>query len=118
VRGGRIVLKHVAQTDAALAARLAATRLAAVSTFNSVDEAERAVTAAFRANRGAIVKWARAANLKDTEAFVAAAPGGGAGRVLIRGAAASVPGKTIRVVLRKEAFNGKLYYVLTAYPQP
>lgn len=46
-----------------------------------------------------------------------AAGRGGAGRVLIRGATSSVAGHTVRVVLKKEAFNGKLYHILTAFPE-
>lgn len=116
--GGHTILTHVAQSDAQLATRLATTKLAAVSTFETIDEAERAVTAVFRANRRAILAWARTAAPKARKPFYGAALKGGVGRVLVRGANAPVLGRTVRVVIKKEAYNGKLYYVLTAFPVP
>lgn len=117
--GGHTIARHVAQTDAQLAARLAtSTRLSAVSTFGSLAEAETAISAVMRAQKGAITAWARTATVGSRQAFVAAAPRAGVGRVLVRGATSPVAGRTIRVVLKKEAFNGKLYYILTAFPEP
>ena len=116
--GGHTLLKHVAQTDAQLAARLSAQKsIAAASTFTSLKEAEDAVSAVMRTQRSAIAAWARTAGPKATQPFSMAMPRG-VGRVLTRGVASPVAGKAVRVVLRKEAFNGKLYYVLTAYPAP
>jgi hypothetical protein len=116
--GGHAILRHVGKTDAELANRLAITTLKRVSTFASLQEAERAVTAVFRANRRQIVDWARTAQPFRTKEFTAAAPRGGVGRVLMRGSTATIVGKTVRVVFKKEVYRGKLYYVLTAFPEP
>ncbi len=117
--GGHTILKHVAQTDAQLAARLAAqARIPAASTFVSLVEAETAVSAVMRTQRAAIAAWARTAPAGARQAFTMAAPGAGVGRVLSRGAASPVAGRVIRMVLKKEAYNGKLYYILTAFPEP
>ncbi len=114
--GGHTLLKHVAQTDAQLAARLAARKgIAAASTFTSLKEAEDAVSAVMRTQRSAIVAWAKTpGSLK--EEFTLVTPKG-VGRVLLRGASAPVPGRAVLVVLKKQAFNGKLYYILTAFPK-
>lgn len=115
--GGHTLLKHVAQTDAQLAARLGAQRgIRAASTFASVAEAETAVSAVMRTQRAAITAWARTAAVGDRQAFVMAVARP-VGRVFARGASSSVAGRAVRVVLKKEAFNGKLYYILTAFPE-
>ncbi len=114
--GGHTIARHVGLTDAQLAARLASSRIRAASTFVTLAEAEAAVSTVMRVNRVAIANWARSAAVGVKTPFAAAAPQGGVGRVLLRGATTSVPGRTITMVLKKEAFRGKLYYVLTAYP--
>lgn len=116
--GGHTIARHVGQTDAQLASRLASTKLARVSTFSSIPEAEQAISLAMRSQRSAITAWARTAALGDKKDFVAAAAKGGVGRVLVRGAASPVPGKAVLFVLKKEPYNGLLFYLLTAYPQP
>lgn len=134
VRGGRIVLaeheartlggigghtleRHVAQTDADLAARLVGSpRLRTVSTFVTVAEAETAITNVMRAQKAAITAWARTAAPGARQAFTGLARGP-IGRVLARGASSPVAGRTLRIVLKKEAYNGKLYYILTAFPE-
>lgn len=116
--GGHTIARHVAKTDADLLARLASSRIPAASTFVSLQEAERAISAVVRANRTQIATWARTAAIGNRQAFIMAAGHGGVGRVMVRGATNSVAGQTVRVVLKKEAFNGKLYYILTAFPEP
>ncbi len=79
-------------------------------------EAETAVSGVMRAQRAAIANWARTAAVGDRQAFVMAVARP-VGRVLARGAASPVAGRMVRVVLKKEAFNGKLNYILTAFPE-
>ncbi len=116
--GGHTIARHVGQTDAQLAERLASTKLKAVSTFVSLKEAEQAISVVVRTSRRPIATWARIAKVGDTLPIDLVAGGQGVGRVLIRGAATPVVGRSVRVVLRKQAFKGKLYYVLTAFPTP
>ena len=118
--GGHTLAKHIAKTDAELAARLAAGQAPAVSTFLSVAEAEQVISANMRANRAAIIAWAKTAGtagVRSTQEFDFAVARG-IGKVLVRGATSPTVGRAVRVVLKKEAFNGKLYYILTAYPLP
>lgn len=118
--GGHTLAKHIAKTDAELAARLASGNAPAVSTFLSVAEAEQVISQAMRTNRAAIIAWAKTAgtagisSTKEIDLAVAR----GVGKVLIRGAASPTPGSIVRVVLLKQPYNGKLYYILTAYPLP
>jgi hypothetical protein len=114
--GGHTIARHVGRTDAELAERLAKSRLKTVSTFTTLREAEMAVSQVARANRTAIQIWARAAKVGDTEAFASAFGGNGVGRVMLRDASTTVPGRSVKIVLKKEAVNGKLYYILTAFP--
>jgi hypothetical protein len=116
--GGHTILKHIGQTDAQLAARLATSRAPAISTFVTVAEAEMAVSNVMRTQRAAITAWARTAAVGSRQPFIAAASRGGVGRVLVRGATSPVVGRSVRVVLKKEAYNGKLVYILTAFPIP
>ena len=116
--GGHTILKHIGQTDAQLAARLATSRAPAISTFTTLAEAETAISMVLRTQRAAITAWARTAAVGRSQPFVAAASRGGVGRVLARDAASPVVGRSVRVVLKKEAFNGKLVYILTAFPIP
>ena len=115
--GGHTLLKHVGQEDADLLRRLATEpRTRVASSFVDLAEAEGAASAVMRGNKAAIIAWARTAAPGTRKAFDLAAPGGAIGRVLARGAAASLPGTVVRVVLKKELLNGKLYYILTAFP--
>jgi len=116
--GGHTIARHIGQTDAQLLARLGSnTRITAASTFASVREAEAAVTSVFQANTVAISAWARTAAPNARQAFSTVAGSGGVGRVMVRSATMSVPGRTIRRVLKKEVYQGKLYYILTAFPE-
>ena len=115
--GGHTIARHVARSDGDLAARLAQSRIGAASTFTSLREAETAIGHAMTVNRPAIIQWARTALPGSRQAFRATTASGGVGRVLQRGATQPVVGRTIVVVLKKEVFNTKLYYILTAYPE-
>lgn len=114
--GGHTILKHIGQTDAQLAARLASRRYyKSISTFNTMAEAERAVSGVMRAHKATILAWTRLAYVGDTQQFTAAVSSG-IGRVLVRGAAASTAGTAVRIVIKKETHGKLLWYVLTAFP--
>lgn len=117
--GGHTIARHVRQTDAQLAARLASSRrFKAISTFNTVAEAESAISNVVRSQRSAIAAWARHALPGASERFVGAAPRGGVGRVLTRATSTFSTGSRVLIVLKKQPYNGKLYYILTGYPIP
>jgi len=114
--GGHTIARHVGRTEAELRARLAAQpKIPVASSFESLAQAERTVSAGLKANRIAITQWAQSAAPNARRAFEWAAPGRiGYGVVRSSGNLASM--SKVRIVLQKKALNGKLYYVLTAFP--
>lgn len=111
--GGHLIERHVAQTPDDLAARLdAGPRPGAVSTFASTDEATTAVSTALQHNQAAIDAWV--AN-GATDRLKISVPFDG-GEVLFRGAAETVPGTSVLVIL--EGVGNGQWIVLTGYPKP
>ncbi len=82
-----------------------------------MQEAERAVAAALRANKDAIKVWAKTANPGQTTAFTY-----DAGRVIGQGVVRSTGQLTnmtkMVVVVRKVITENRVYFVLTSYPKP
>ena len=115
--GGHTILKHVGKTEAELRARLAAepnTRTA--STFKTLAIAERTLYQAVKANRSAIEGWAIRARPGDKQAFFYTAKDV-VGYTLNRAHPTWQEARRIRFVLKMESYKGKLYYILTAFPQ-
>lgn len=116
--GGHTIFKHVGKTEAELRARLEAQRdIKAASTFRSLDVAERVTYQALRANRVAIEEWAKTAAIGRTAPFTFTAVEE-IGEGVVRATGLLVKMKRVRVVLKMQAFKGKLYYVLTSFPVP
>lgn len=116
--GGHTILKHVGRTEAQLRARLLQEpRIPAASTFRTIAEAERAVGGALRANSARIVAWAHAAAPNARLRLVWPA-GRVVGHGVVRLTGQYGPMRNVLVVLKKETYNGKLYYVLTSFPMP
>ncbi|MDJ0644002.1 MAG: hypothetical protein QNJ15_14405 [Erythrobacter sp.] len=116
-RGGHTIARHVGRTEAQLRARLAQqSRIPAASTFRSLADAERIIGQALRANKSAITSWANTATRGQTKAFEFAARNAGQG--VVRSSGQLVQMHKVRVVLKKEVMNGKLYYILTSFPIP
>lgn len=116
--GGHTIARHVGRTEAQLRARLAAEpRIRAATTFRTLSEAEKFVAEALRANQAAITAWSSAAALGETKAFAHAA-GQAVGFGVIRATGSVQQMTRLAVVIRKVQSNGKVYFVLTAYPKP
>jgi len=116
--GGHTMLKHIGKTEAEMRGRLfAQPRITAVSTFKTLEVAERTLYEAMKANRAAIEAWARAASPGATEAFyyMAASP---VGQGVVRATNTMVQMNKVKFVLKMQQYNGKLYYILTAFPIP
>ena len=116
--GGHTIARHVGRTEAQLRARLAQqANIPAASTFKTLQEAERAVAAALRANKEAIKIWAKTANPGQTKAFAY-----DAGRIIGQGVVRSTGQMTnmtkMVVVVRKVIAQNRVYFVLTSYPKP
>lgn len=116
--GGHTIARHVGRTEAQLRIRLAQQpNIPAASTFRTLQEAERAVAAALKANKEAIKIWATSANPGQAKAFTYEA-----GRVIGQGVLRSTGQMTnmskMVVVVRKVIEQNRVYFVLTAYPKP
>jgi RHS repeat-associated protein len=111
--GGHLLARHVGKTEADLAARLAANPgMKAASTFASEAEAESGVATALNANGAKVASWASSgANGR----LVLDAPFSG-GMVLQRGAASSIQGSGVRVILQGDGAGG--FHILTGFPTP
>jgi hypothetical protein len=115
--GGHTIARHVARTEAQLRARLAAEQgIPAATTFKTLQEAERVVYEAMRANRAAIQQWAQAGG-SGTKSFTFSA-GRTIGQGVVRSTGQMQNMSNVNVVLRKVATAGRQSFVLTAYPKP
>lgn len=115
--GGHTIAKHVGRTEADLRARLVAEpRRQLVSTFDSLPVAESVLYRALRANKSAIEAWARGARPLDKQEFFFTSSEV-VGTVLVRATNQLLRARNVRVVLKLQDYNGKLYYILTAFPE-
>ncbi|MDO5528041.1 MAG: RNase A-like domain-containing protein [Paracoccus sp. (in: a-proteobacteria)] len=116
--GGHTISRHVGQSEAAMRTRLAGMRRkpTAISSFHTLAQAEQSVSTVLRTHRTTISTWARS-NPKRTLPLVQ-----DMGREVGRGVVASTGQlqsmSRVRVVLKYETYNGRPYYVLTAFPIP
>lgn len=111
--GGHLLARHVGQTDAQLAARLAGNpRLPAASTFATRAEAEAAISGAFDHNAAQLSNWMGGG---AQGRLILNAPFSG-GSVLQSGAFAAAPGTGVRAVLPGNGSGA--YNILTGFPTP
>src|SRR5262249_29453000 len=111
--GGHLVERHVGETAAALAARLAREpNIPAASTFNTFTEAVAAVGVALRTNAPRIANWV-AGGTHGTLRLDAPFAGGS---VLLRGAAQIIAGTGVRLILRANGGGG--WHIHTGFPTP
>ncbi|SIT26455.1 RNase A-like domain-containing protein [Achromobacter sp. MFA1 R4] len=114
-RGGHTIAQHVGKSTAYLEARLAANPyLQKTSTFHSVQDAEAAINTVLRLRADKVASWAESAQAGSTLPLIGPTVGD-IGVVLIRGASQLMQGRIVKVVLKKQPFNGMPYFVLTAY---
>ncbi|SEJ73150.1 RNase A-like domain-containing protein [Achromobacter sp. NFACC18-2] len=112
--GGHTLAKHVGKTREYLEARLKEQPdLRRVSTFYSIQDAERGINSVLRLKSKQVEAWARSASNGSVLPLIGPAAGD-LGVVLARGASHVVRGQTVKVVLKKVAYNGMPYFVLTA----
>jgi hypothetical protein len=120
--GGHTILKHVGKSEQYLRNRLAQTANwnippPAMSSFTSVKVAETAISHGLRANRAAIETWAKgASNVNLTiQSFDA---GRTIGYGIIRSTGKLQNMSKLKIVLKKQKYNGMTHYILTSYPVP
>lgn len=117
--GGHTMARHVGQADAQLLARVrTATRPGprAVSTFSDLATAERAISETLRANAAAVKAWSRSAAAGSKSPEIEHVVGYVVGRGVQFGSTAVNDLRGVRIILKMETYNGKPFYILTAYP--
>lgn len=118
--GGHAILKHVGKTQEELAARLKTTenmvrKPNAISSFSNIDLAEASVSKALSVNKEWIKVWA--ASQPRHNLTVTYNTGRVIGYSLFRGSEKLMQATKVKVVLKYEMYNGKPYYILTAFPE-
>ena len=83
----------------------------------TLKDAERAVSAAIRANKTTIQPWASSATPGATKTL-RYAPGRVIGEGVVRSTGQLTPITNMVLVLRKVVSTNRVYFVLTAYPKP
>jgi hypothetical protein len=115
--GGHTILKHVGKTEAELRARLVAEpRIPAAGSFSSLRIAESVISDAMRKEAPLIRQWAAGPQLRPYRFSYLAGKDVGYGVVRATGSLAKM--NKIRVVLKATQVNGKLYFILTSFPEP
>lgn len=122
--GGHTIARHVGKDEAFLRQRIAETATrrappAAISSFTSLRVAEASISRALRVNQARIVQWsqnaAQGAKLEPPIIFDA---GRVVGHGIVRSSGQLQQMSKLRIILKKETYNGMQHYILTAYPVP
>ncbi len=114
--GGHTIERHIGKTEAELRARLAAEPgIPAATSFTTIHEAEEVISEALRANDASIRTWAYSGG-QNKFAFSYSASGP-VGYGVVRDSGVMMQMSKVRIVLRQTNIAGKVYFILTAYPQ-
>lgn len=117
--GGHTLARHIGKTEAELRARLAAqSGIPAASTFATREAAERAVSEVVKLRAQEIAIWARSAAANAPPKAFTADLGRVVGQGVVRSTGQLTRMTAVRVVLRRTTIDGRLYFVLTAFPVP
>ncbi len=87
----------------------------AISSFTNIDLAEKSVSDAIKVNKEWIKIWA--ASRPGYNLNIKYDTGKAIGYSLFRGVQKLTPATRVKVVLKYELYNGKPYYILTAFPE-
>ncbi|MDP9837057.1 hypothetical protein J2T09_001809 [Neorhizobium huautlense] len=117
--GGHTIARHVGRTEAQLRQRLvdtAASRrpMAMVSTFDDLAIAERSITRGLQVHKNAIRSWAQSG--ANTNLVLDFPFGREVGFGIARASGQVQRLSKIKIVLKRETYNGMPHYILTAYP--
>lgn len=114
--GGHTLSTHVGKSDAELLSRFETNkRLTFSTTFTNLQIAEEAISRALFANR-AVIKSVLSGGKKGVRLTIRNAAGKTIGYGFKRGDSQRIAMTNVRVVIEFQQFNGKPYYILTAFP--
>jgi hypothetical protein len=88
----------------------------AASTFETLAQAEKAVSSCLKANKTGIAHWARTTIPTNKPLILDWIAPNRIGHGVVRATGQLTPMSKVRVLLKKEVVDGKLYYILTAFP--
>lgn len=120
--GGHTVAMHVGKDEAFLRQRIVETAgrrrpPTAISSFSNIRVAEEQISRALRVNQARILQWSKTApagsKFEPTIVFDA---GRAIGHGIVRSSGQLLQMSKLRLVLKKESYNGMTHYILTAYP--
>jgi hypothetical protein len=115
--GGHTIAKHVAVSEEDLLARLSRSpQLQSATSFFSLEQAEKVISAGLRANRLKIIHWANFARNSEATLDITYNANAVIGYGFRKGIANKENIYAVRIVLLKKIYNSKPYYLLTAYP--
>ncbi|MQX37319.1 RNase A-like domain-containing protein [Roseospira navarrensis] len=120
IGGGHTIARHVGLTEQQLRQRLAATASyrrppSRVSTFSTLEIAEDAISRGLRANKPQIQEWSRRARPGDQAKFLFDVRNK-VGYGINRDGGEVLEMTKIRIVLKKEEYNGMQHFILTSFP--
>lgn len=117
--GGHTLKKHVDVTDADIRKRALANpaKDVVISRFASKEIAETAINDAIKAQRSAMQKWAANPALGTTAQDFHFDAGRPIGTAYVKATDTFQQATKLKVVLATARRGGKLYYILTAYPE-
>ena len=115
--GGHTLARHVGQTEAQLASRLATQpHIPRASSFRDRTIAEAAISEAIDVNQAAITAWLSGSRLRlQLNPYTASSQ---VGVSLERGATNLIPAQKVQAILLRDSHLSLGYYILTAYPDP
>lgn len=113
--GGHTLLKHVGRSEAQLRARLAAEpHIPVASSFSNLRLAEQSVSRVLQVHAQRVRTWAQSAG-RTSRLALTYDMGSTVGQGVIRSSGRLQALSKVQVVLKFEVYNGKPYYVMTAY---
>ncbi len=116
--GGHTIANHVGKTDAELLARFEQNkRLMMSSTFRDLNTAETVISKALYVNR-ANIKSLLGGGKRGMRLTLNYSAGQEVGYGYARSSSQRISMRAVRIVIDLQQFNGKPYYILTAFPTP
>ncbi|MES5097460.1 RNase A-like domain-containing protein [Agrobacterium sp. BA1120] len=122
--GGHTIARHVGKDEAFLRQRIAQTATGrapppAISSFTGLRVAEEQISRALKVNQVRILQWSKTAPTGATlQPPIVFDAGRIVGHGVIRSSGQLQQMSKLRVVIKKESYNGMTHYILTAFPVP
>lgn len=114
--GGHTITTHIGKTDTELLARFEANkRLQYSTTFTNLQVAEEAISNALFANRS-VIKSVLGGGRQGARLTIRNQSDKAIGYGFQRGSDQPIVMKNVRIVIEFQQYNGKPYYILTAFP--